>query len=138
MNHHKPPRNILNDPEPPQNITNHHEPPQMRDNNPIFQLKLNVLVNISQFSTDLHETFIVGLTFRDDRNELQPHVSTKTECFGQYLINSRRICMKPSRSRVTLFETIGMRGNNPMFRLKLNVLVKSVNSQMDLHETCTK
>ena len=35
------------------------------------------------FARNLHE---VRLTFRDDRNEgQQPHVSTKTERFGQYL-----------------------------------------------------
>ena len=38
---------------------------------------------LDRFARNLHK---VGLTFRDDWNEgQQPHVSTKTERFGQYL-----------------------------------------------------
>ena len=87
MNHHKPPRNIPKHHEPSRNITNHHEPPQMRDNNPIFQLKLHVLVNISVNSRRIcTKPSQSKLTFRDDWNEgQQPHVLTKTERFGQYL-----------------------------------------------------
>ena len=104
----------------------------MSGNNPIFWLKLHILVNISVNSWQ------IGMKPLWTRNNFlrqskwgvaTPMFWLKLHILVNISVNSRRIDMKPLWTRNKFFETVEMRGNNPMFWLELHILVNnSVNS----------